>query len=88
MKTIIVPVHHFYGPMKGAEFIIDSKKIALSILKDKRLKKMESRLFKMTAQAWRFMIVTGLKNPKGVLIKTKEQFFDPKGENHQLIGGE
>jgi hypothetical protein len=81
----ICPVHHFYGPMKGAEFNIPSLDIALEILKDKRIMNMERKLYEMTCQAWRFKIVNSPKGSKGARVLTKEDFFDPKGKNSQLL---
>lgn len=83
---IVVAVHHFYGPMKGAEFSIPED-IALDILNDPRILVLEESLFKLTGQAWKFKIL-GKKESigiKGVDIKSKEDFFDPNGENSQLI---
>jgi hypothetical protein len=85
MKITIVPVHHFYGPMKGAEFTIPNKKIALDILKDERIGKMERNLYRITGQAWRFKIVRTNKEIKGIEINEMEEFFNPKGENFQLL---
>jgi len=73
----ICPVHHFYGPMEGAEFNISDLNTALEILKDKRIPGME--------QAWKFQIIKSPKGSKGVRLIKKEDFFDPKGENSQLL---
>lgn len=81
----ICPVHHFYGPMKGAEFNIQSLETALEILNDKRILDMERKLYAMTTQDWKFQIINLPKGSKGARIRTKEDFFDPKGENSQLL---
>ncbi len=80
----IVPVHHFYGPMNGAEFIIPNNDIAMDIIKDERIKVMEKKLYEMTCQAWRFKVIVS-EEDNGIKIQTKEEFFDPKGENHELL---
>jgi len=81
----ICPVHHFYGPMEGAEFNISDLNTALEILKDKRIPGMEKKLYDMTSQAWKFQIIKSPKGSKGVRLIKKEDFFDPKGENSQLL---
>ena len=83
---IVLPVHHFYGPMEGAEFNIPEN-IALDILNDPRILVLEESLFKLTGQAWKFKILEKKESKRidGVYIKSKDDFFDPSGENSELL---